>query len=226
VSSPFQAALEARDLDGLRACAKADLHVHAGVTSGDRAFLKERTGLDIRPVDRVLASMDDMHAWVRGQAGDRFARMPGRMLGIEATFVQARRDGVTRLEAGEDVWGITLHDGSAQAVWAMLQAAICGLLASGADWVEFAALRDAAGISDSVLSKQSRLLEDAGYVEVRKGAAGRRPRTWFRLTPNGRKVFQAHVAWLQQAARVPPEDPPDDTAAPARSAVHATNERS
>ena len=97
--------------------------MHAGVTSGDRAFLKERAGLDIRPVDRVLASMDDMHAWVRGQAGDRFDRMPGRMLGIEATFVQARRDGVTRLEAGEDVWAITLHDGSAQAVWAMLQAA-------------------------------------------------------------------------------------------------------
>jgi DNA-binding MarR family transcriptional regulator len=87
---------------------------------------------------------------------------------------------------------------------------ICGLLASGADWVEFAALRDAAGISDSVLSKQSRLLEDAGYVEVRKGAVGRRPRTWFRLTPNGREAFQAHVAWLQQAARVPPEDATDD----------------
>src|ERR1019366_9171172 len=34
---------------------------------------------------------------------------------------------------------------------------ICGLLAAGADWVEFAALRDAAGISDSVLSKQSRV---------------------------------------------------------------------
>ena len=49
---------------------------------------------------------------------------------------------------------------------------ICGLLAAGADWVEFAALRDAAGISDSVLSKQSRVLEDAGYLEVRKGAAG------------------------------------------------------
>jgi DNA-binding MarR family transcriptional regulator len=92
---------------------------------------------------------------------------------------------------------------------------ICGLLASGADWVEFAALRDAAGISDSVLSKQSRLLEDAGYVEVRKGAVGRRPRTWFRLTPDGREAFQAHVAWLQQAARARPED----TAAPAPSAV-------
>jgi len=123
VSSPFQAALEARDLDGLRACAKADLHVHAGAVSGDRAFLKERAGVEFRPLDRVLASMDEMHAWVRDQTGDRFDRMPGRMLGIEATFVQARRDGVTRLEAGEDVWGITLHDGSAQAVWTMLQAA-------------------------------------------------------------------------------------------------------
>ena len=72
---------------------------------------------------------------------------------------------------------------------AITRLSICGLLASGADWVEFAALRDAAGISDSVLSKQSRLLEDAGYVEVRKGAVGRRPRTWFRLTPNGREAF-------------------------------------
>ena len=102
---------------------------------------------------------------------------------------------------------------------------ICGLLASGADWVEFAALRDAAEISDSVLSKQSRILEEAGYVEVRKGAAGRRPRTWFRLTPNGRDAFQAHVAWLQQVARVRPEDAADDTAAPALSSVPATSEQ-
>ena len=75
---------------------------------------------------------------------------------------------------------------------------ICGLLAAGADWVEFAALRDAAGISDSVLSKQSRVLEDAGYVEVRKGAVGRRPRTWFRLTAQGRQALEGHLAWLAQ----------------------------
>ena len=70
---------------------------------------------------------------------------------------------------------------------------ICGLLAAGADWVEFAALRDAAGISDSVLSKQSRVLEEAGYVEVRKGAVGRRPRTWFRLTAEGGRP--SRVIW-------------------------------
>lgn len=77
---------------------------------------------------------------------------------------------------------------------------ICGLLAAGADWVEFAALRDAAEISDSTLSKHSRVLEDAGYLTVRKGAVGRRPRTWFRLTPTGQRALQGHIAWLQRAA--------------------------
>jgi adenosine deaminase len=123
VSSAFQAALENRDLSGLRACAKADLHVHTGVGSGDGDFIRERTGLDLRPLDRVLTSMDEMHAWVREQAGERFWQVPGRLLGAEATFVAARRDGVTRMKAGEDVWGITLHDGSAQGVWEMLATA-------------------------------------------------------------------------------------------------------
>ena len=75
---------------------------------------------------------------------------------------------------------------------------ICVLLASGADWVEFAAVRDATGISDSVLSKQSVALEEAGYVQVRKGAVGRRPRTWFRLTAQGRQAVEGHLAWLAQ----------------------------
>ena len=77
---------------------------------------------------------------------------------------------------------------------------ICALLAAGADWVEFSTVRDAVGVSDSVLSKQSRALEDAGYLEVRKGAVGRRPRTWFRLTPQGRDAFAGHVAALREMA--------------------------
>jgi len=39
--------------------------------------------------------------------------MAGRLKAIEATFVQARVDGVTRLEIGEDVWAITLFGHSA-----------------------------------------------------------------------------------------------------------------
>jgi Adenosine deaminase len=105
-----------------------------GSAAGTGEFLKAATGLDIRPLGRVLASMDDMRAWVAEQVGDRFHRMPGRALGFEAAFVAARKDGVTRLEAGEDVWGITLHDGSAQGVWAMLQAAQASG-ASGIEWI-------------------------------------------------------------------------------------------
>jgi DNA-binding MarR family transcriptional regulator len=94
---------------------------------------------------------------------------------------------------------------------------ICGLLAAGGDWVEFAALRDAAGISDSVLSKQSVALEEAGYVQVRKGAVGRRPRTWFRLTAKGRHALESHLAWLAQLEQAVSVGSPDVTHVAANS---------
>ena len=72
---------------------------------------------------------------------------------------------------------------------------ICALLAS-VDESEFATVRDAVGVSDSQLSKHARALEEAGYLKIRKGAVGRRPRTWFKLTAKGRKAFEEHVAYL------------------------------
>jgi hypothetical protein len=39
-------------------------------------------------------------------------------------------------------------------------------------------------------------------VEVRKGAVGRRPRTWFRLTSAGRQAVEGHLAWLAQLAQL------------------------
>ena len=73
--------------------------------------------------------------------------------------------------------------------------ALCALL-QGADWVDFRTAREMLGVADSALSKHSRTLEDAGYLEVRKGSVGRRPRTWFRLTPAGRTALRSHLAWL------------------------------
>ena len=119
MESDFQAALEAGDLAGLKACPKADLHIHA-VMGGDRAFIRERTGRDIAPLDGVLGSMDEMHGWVDAATGGVFQGAAGRALAFEATFVQAVQDGVTRIEVGEDVWGITQQDGTAGAVWRML----------------------------------------------------------------------------------------------------------
>lgn len=65
------------------------------------------------------------------------------------------------------------------------------------DEMEFSAVRDTAGISDSTLSKQATALQAAGYIHIRKGHVGRRPRTWLRLTPEGRQAFHAHARALQ-----------------------------
>ncbi|PRY00842.1 winged helix DNA-binding protein [Allonocardiopsis opalescens] len=74
---------------------------------------------------------------------------------------------------------------------------MCALL-QGAEWVDFATVRELLGVSDPMVSKHSRTLETAGYLEVRKGAVGRRPKTWFRLTPTGRAALLSHLAWLTE----------------------------
>lgn len=74
---------------------------------------------------------------------------------------------------------------------------------AAAEQAEFAFVRDLVEVSDSVLSKQVGLLETAGYVAVRKGYVGKRPRTWLSLTERGRAAFGAHVAVLQQIATGP-----------------------
>jgi DNA-binding MarR family transcriptional regulator len=66
-----------------------------------------------------------------------------------------------------------------------------------ADTVDFATLREMLDVSESVLSKHIRTLEDAGYVAVRKAASDGRQRTWLSLTPAGRKAFAAHAAALR-----------------------------
>ena len=75
--------------------------------------------------------------------------------------------------------------------------AIVSLLAA-AEWAEFKFLRDSVGLSDSALSKQLTTLEEAGYVQIRKGFVGKRPRTSAALTAAGRAAFAQHVAALQE----------------------------
>ncbi len=69
-----------------------------------------------------------------------------------------------------------------------------------AEELEFRFLRDALGVSDSVLSRQASTLEDAGYVNIRKGFVGKRPRTWLSLSVTGRKTFDEHVQALREIA--------------------------
>ncbi len=74
---------------------------------------------------------------------------------------------------------------------------IVSLLAA-AEWADFRFIRDELDLSDSALSKQLTTLESAGYVEIRKGFVGKRPRTSARLSRAGRRAFEQHVAALQE----------------------------
>ncbi len=68
------------------------------------------------------------------------------------------------------------------------------------DEAEFALVRDEVEVSDSVLSKQVSTLEQAGYVRVRKGYVGKRPRTWLSLTTTGRQAYASHLSALREIA--------------------------
>lgn len=68
------------------------------------------------------------------------------------------------------------------------------------DEADFGSVRDAVEVTDSTLSKQVAVLEKAGYVRVKKGYVGKRPRTWLRLTADGRRAFEGHLAALRAIA--------------------------
>lgn len=65
---------------------------------------------------------------------------------------------------------------------------------------EFRVLRDELNVSDSVLSKHLKQLEEVGYVRFRKSAVNGRQRMWAGLTTSGRKAFANHVAELKRLA--------------------------
>jgi hypothetical protein len=113
--SPFQIALETGDLEAIRRAPKSNLHNHFFL-GGNRTLVSEWAGKDIVPLDQKLGCMAEMHEWVQARFGTLFVGAKGRLKAFEATLVQAKFDGVTRLDTGETPWAITLYNGSATAL--------------------------------------------------------------------------------------------------------------
>lgn len=84
-----------------------------------------------------------------------------------------------------------------EVIHAPTRLAIVSLLAA-TRWADFKFIRDKAGLTDSALSKQLTILDDAGYVTIRKAFVGKFPRTSVSLSRRGRVAFKGHVAALQQ----------------------------
>ena len=74
---------------------------------------------------------------------------------------------------------------------------ICALLDSTKE-LEFQIIREQLDVSDSVLSKHLKVLEDANYVQLSKKTEFTRQRTWVSLTTKGRKSFKLHLTALKR----------------------------
>lgn len=75
--------------------------------------------------------------------------------------------------------------------------ACLGAVAAGKK-VEFAALRELLGLSDSDLSKHLKVLADAGYVTSHRTGKASTRRTWLAITELGRSALDSHVEGLRR----------------------------
>jgi DNA-binding MarR family transcriptional regulator len=64
---------------------------------------------------------------------------------------------------------------------------------------DFTFLANVTELTDGNLSSHLSKLESAGYVEIEKGYAGKKPRTLLRLTEAGRQAIEKYRSTMQQA---------------------------
>jgi DNA-binding MarR family transcriptional regulator len=70
-------------------------------------------------------------------------------------------------------------------------------IANEARRIEFRFLQESMALTAGNLSQHIRVLEEAGFIRVTKGAHGRRPRTWVSITRAGRAALHVEVASLK-----------------------------
>lgn len=78
-----------------------------------------------------------------------------------------------------------------------LRVGILAMLLNG-DSVDFTHMRNRLDSTDGNLAKHLRKLEESGYVKMDKSFVGRRPRTSYTITNEGRDALAKHVQALGQ----------------------------
>ena len=62
---------------------------------------------------------------------------------------------------------------------------------------DFNSFKEILDVTDGNLASHLRYLENAGYIQVEKSFAGRKPLTNYSSTIVGKKAFQSHLAFLE-----------------------------
>ena len=80
------------------------------------------------------------------------------------------------------------------------QRARLGVLAllAPADDVDFGFLKESLGLTDGNLSRHLQVLEDAGYLEIKKGFEGKRTKTRVAITKTGREALDDEMRALRE----------------------------
>ena len=65
------------------------------------------------------------------------------------------------------------------------------------DWIDFNTLKDQLKVTDGNLASHLNNLEKLEYMEVRKEFVGRKPRTSYRVTREGKSAFENHLHTLE-----------------------------
>ena len=101
-------------------------------------------------------------------------------------------------------------------------------IAKEARRVEFGFLRTSLEVTAGNLSQHLVVLEKAGLIQVEKGYAGKRGRTWIHLTPAGKTALRSEIAQLKaligQVERT--ADTATDTGAGAATGAGAVHDES
>ncbi|MCX8525950.1 transcriptional regulator [Chryseobacterium formosus] len=66
------------------------------------------------------------------------------------------------------------------------------------DWVDFSEMKSLLEITDGNMASHSNALEKANYIEVKKEFVGKKPKTSYRVTQNGRTAFTEHLNALEK----------------------------
>jgi adenosine deaminase len=105
----FPDAIQSNRLEDVRRYPKADLHNHC-LLGGKRSVLEKYYGKKFEKFRAVRPGIADMNRWI-GEVYRPFLETPGAFeKGVEAAFIQARNDGVTRLEMSMDVYLGTIFE--------------------------------------------------------------------------------------------------------------------
>ena len=67
---------------------------------------------------------------------------------------------------------------------------------------DFNALKDMLSVTDGNLASHLSALEKTGYIVVHKQFVGKKPRTTYSVTDEGRKAFSEHLDALEKLIRI------------------------